>query len=195
MSTVVAVDLFAGLGGLTEGAEQAGARVAVALNHWQFAVDVHSLNHPDTVHVCQDARAKSSGETCPRSTCSWAAHLARGTLPPVSTASTKTRPSPRVCRRSTTLTAPPRGRWSTAPRCAGPRGSSQRMWCRGCGGRCSTCGVRHCIGSARTARTLRCCMSAIEVGSAITQSLHEQRFVPTSIDSDHVAIDRATLRT
>ena len=25
-----------------------------AANHWQTAVDVHQLNHPDTQHVCQD---------------------------------------------------------------------------------------------------------------------------------------------
>jgi DNA (cytosine-5)-methyltransferase 1 len=48
------VDLFAGFGGFTEGATQAGANVVWAANHWQTAVDVHSLNHPDTTHVCQD---------------------------------------------------------------------------------------------------------------------------------------------
>lgn len=53
---LVGVDLFAGLGGLTEGAEQAGARVVVALNHWDFAVAVHSLNHTNTEHRLQDAR-------------------------------------------------------------------------------------------------------------------------------------------
>lgn len=51
---MVAVDLFAGLGGWTEGATQAGARVAWAANHWQAAVDWHAVNHPGTVHACQD---------------------------------------------------------------------------------------------------------------------------------------------
>lgn len=51
---MIGADLFAGLGGFTEGAEQAGARVAWAGNHWRFAVDTHALNHPNTVHVCQD---------------------------------------------------------------------------------------------------------------------------------------------
>lgn len=54
MSALVGADLFAGLGGFTEGAEQAGARTAWAGNHWRFAVDTHALNHPNTVHVCQD---------------------------------------------------------------------------------------------------------------------------------------------
>lgn len=50
----VVVDLFAGLGGWTEGATQAGAHVAWAANHWQAAVDWHRANHPATVHACQD---------------------------------------------------------------------------------------------------------------------------------------------
>lgn len=51
-----AVDLFAGLGGWTEGATQAGVRVLWAANHWRPAVDWHSANHPATQHVCQDLR-------------------------------------------------------------------------------------------------------------------------------------------
>lgn len=49
-----AVDLFAGFGGFTTGATQAGAKVVWAANHWKTAVDVHALNHPETEHVCQD---------------------------------------------------------------------------------------------------------------------------------------------
>lgn len=49
-----AIDLFAGLGGFSEGAEQAGCRVVWAGNHWQAAVDTHAANHPDTAHACQD---------------------------------------------------------------------------------------------------------------------------------------------
>lgn len=49
-----AVDLFAGLGGLTEGAQQGGARVLWAANHWQLAVRWHAANHPDVAHACQD---------------------------------------------------------------------------------------------------------------------------------------------
>ncbi len=49
-----AIDLFAGCGGFTEGASQAGCDVIWAANHWPAAVDWHSRNHPDTEHACQD---------------------------------------------------------------------------------------------------------------------------------------------
>ena len=49
-----AIDLFAGLGGFSEGAEQAGVRVVWAANHWPAAVQVHANNHPETEHLCQD---------------------------------------------------------------------------------------------------------------------------------------------
>lgn len=48
------VDLFAGLGGNSEGARQAGCQVVWAANHWPAAVQIHANNHPDTMHVCQD---------------------------------------------------------------------------------------------------------------------------------------------
>lgn len=51
-----AVDLFAGWGGFTLGAEQAGAEVVWAANHWPLAVDVHAANHPRATHACQDLR-------------------------------------------------------------------------------------------------------------------------------------------
>lgn len=52
---MIAADLFAGLGGLTEGAEQTQrARVALAVNHNADAVRWHEVNHPHTVHACQD---------------------------------------------------------------------------------------------------------------------------------------------
>ena len=51
------VDLFAGWGGFTEGAEMAGANVVFAANHWPLAVKAHALNHPATAHACQDLRA------------------------------------------------------------------------------------------------------------------------------------------
>lgn len=49
-----AVDLFAGAGGSTTGATQAGARVLWAANHWPAAVEVHRANHPAVAHACQD---------------------------------------------------------------------------------------------------------------------------------------------
>lgn len=51
---MLAVDLFAGAGGSTTGATQAGARVLWAANHWPAAVEVHRQNHPATAHACQD---------------------------------------------------------------------------------------------------------------------------------------------
>lgn len=51
-----AIDLFAGFGGLTLGAEQAGVSVVWAANHWPRSVETHSLNHPNTQHECQDLR-------------------------------------------------------------------------------------------------------------------------------------------
>ena len=49
-----AIDLFAGAGGFSTGAQMAGCRVVWAANHWQAAVDVHASNHPGTAHACQD---------------------------------------------------------------------------------------------------------------------------------------------
>lgn len=49
-----AIDLFAGAGGFTTGAEMAGVNVVWAANHWPAAVGIHLLNHPSTQHACQD---------------------------------------------------------------------------------------------------------------------------------------------
>ncbi len=49
-----AIDLFAGAGGFTEGARQAGVHVVWAANHWPAAVATHAANHPETAHACQD---------------------------------------------------------------------------------------------------------------------------------------------
>lgn len=49
-----AIDLFAGAGGFTTGAEMAGVNVVWAANHWPEAVQVHAANHPGTQHACQD---------------------------------------------------------------------------------------------------------------------------------------------
>lgn len=48
------IDLFAGAGGFSTGAELAGAQVLWAANHWPTAVEWHTANHPGTVHACQD---------------------------------------------------------------------------------------------------------------------------------------------
>lgn len=52
--TIVAIDLFAGLGGFSTGAVMAGAHVVWAANHWARAVEIHQANHPNAIHVCQD---------------------------------------------------------------------------------------------------------------------------------------------
>ncbi|WP_430454933.1 DNA cytosine methyltransferase [Rheinheimera sp.] len=49
-----AIDLFAGLGGWSTGAAQAGVQVLWAANHWPDAVQWHAANHPETEHACQD---------------------------------------------------------------------------------------------------------------------------------------------
>ena len=51
---MTAIDLFAGAGGFTLGAEAAGVRVVWAGNHWPVAVETHATNHPSAVHLCQD---------------------------------------------------------------------------------------------------------------------------------------------
>jgi DNA (cytosine-5)-methyltransferase 1 len=51
-----AIDLFAGWGGFSTGAQQAGVQVVWAANHSRLAVDVHSANHPGVPHECQDLR-------------------------------------------------------------------------------------------------------------------------------------------
>lgn len=61
MTKVRCVDLFAGWGGFSLGAEQAGARVLWAGNHWPLAVQAHAQNHPHTHHVCQDLRQADWG--------------------------------------------------------------------------------------------------------------------------------------
>lgn len=51
---LTAIDLFAGLGGFTLGAQLAGLDVRWAANHWPTAVHWHVINHPRTLHACQD---------------------------------------------------------------------------------------------------------------------------------------------
>lgn len=49
-----AVDLFAGAGGMSLGAELAGLEVLAAVNHWPIAVASHAANHPRATHHCED---------------------------------------------------------------------------------------------------------------------------------------------
>ncbi len=50
-----AIDLFAGLGGFSEGARLAGISTVWAANHWPLACDFYSRNH-SIQPVCQDLR-------------------------------------------------------------------------------------------------------------------------------------------
>lgn len=49
------IDSFAGGGGASTGAEQAiGRPVDIAINHCPQAIKMHTTNHPDTHHYCED---------------------------------------------------------------------------------------------------------------------------------------------
>lgn len=51
-----AVDLFAGAGGLTIGALQAGVAVLRAVNHNLAALRTHQRNHQWVQHHCEDVK-------------------------------------------------------------------------------------------------------------------------------------------
>lgn len=52
--SITATDLFAGAGGSSTGAKQAGVTVKIAANHWPTAIATHQANHPTTDHDCAD---------------------------------------------------------------------------------------------------------------------------------------------
>lgn len=49
-----ATDLYAGAGGSTTGMVNAGYTVRTAANHWDRAIETHSMNHPGTEHIQAD---------------------------------------------------------------------------------------------------------------------------------------------
>lgn len=51
---LVAVDLFSGFGGLTQGIEVAGFTTIMAANHNDYKVEVHEANHPHAEHWIAD---------------------------------------------------------------------------------------------------------------------------------------------
>lgn len=51
---LVGVDLFAGAGGLSLGAEMAGISVKVAVENDIYAAQTYQANHPNTVVVTKD---------------------------------------------------------------------------------------------------------------------------------------------
>jgi site-specific DNA-cytosine methylase len=50
-------DLFCGAGGSSLGAELAGARLRLGLNHWDRAVETHATNFQHADHDCADVSA------------------------------------------------------------------------------------------------------------------------------------------
>lgn len=52
-------DLFCGAGGSSLGAEIAGAKLRLGLNHWRRAIETHSQNFQDADHDCADISALS----------------------------------------------------------------------------------------------------------------------------------------
>ena len=52
---ITMTDFFCGAGGTTDGALRVpGVEVKYAINHWQQAIDTHSLNHPEADHFVSD---------------------------------------------------------------------------------------------------------------------------------------------
>lgn len=58
-----AKDLFAGIGGFSQGAKAAGIEVLWAANHNPKAVQHHALNHPEIEHACQDLQQADWSQT------------------------------------------------------------------------------------------------------------------------------------
>lgn len=52
--TLIAVDLFSGFGGLTQGIERAGFTTILAANHNEYKINVHEANHPHAEHWIAD---------------------------------------------------------------------------------------------------------------------------------------------
>ena len=70
--TLTMTDLFCGAGGSSTGAVQVpGVTVRIAANHWDLAVAVHNLNHPDTDHAAADLH-KEDPRFFPRTDLLWA---------------------------------------------------------------------------------------------------------------------------
>ncbi len=49
--TLYIIDLFCGAGGFSTGAAKAGAIIAVAVDSWEAALNVHKQHHPKTIHL------------------------------------------------------------------------------------------------------------------------------------------------
>ena len=56
-SDITATDQFCGAGGSSQGAEETGVRLVMALNHWDKAIETHNSNFPHAAHDCTDISA------------------------------------------------------------------------------------------------------------------------------------------
>lgn len=56
-SDITITDQFCGAGGSSIGATAAGARLHLALNHWQLAIETHNTNFPNAHHDCTEISA------------------------------------------------------------------------------------------------------------------------------------------
>lgn len=70
-SDVSMSDYYCGAGGSSTGAMETGlVRVAMAVNHWDLAIETHNTNHPDTDHDKADIN-KADPARYPRTTIGW----------------------------------------------------------------------------------------------------------------------------
>ncbi len=59
---LIAVDLFSGFGGLTQGIKDAGFTTIMAANHNAYKVEVHERNHPEAEHWIADLINEDSAD-------------------------------------------------------------------------------------------------------------------------------------
>lgn len=59
---LTATDLFCGGGGSSSGAEMAGVRLKLGLNHWLRAIETHSTNFADAEHDCEDVSSLTTAQ-------------------------------------------------------------------------------------------------------------------------------------
>jgi DNA (cytosine-5)-methyltransferase 1 len=70
MTTVRAVDLFCGAGGLSGGLKMAASALGVtvdliAINHWDVAIATHRGNHPEARHLCTGVESVDPWDVIP----------------------------------------------------------------------------------------------------------------------------------